>query len=321
MTKKIYDLKDRVKEDLTFPSKCAKEIVSILPTTDGIQKAIDNMFDSIAEGFNKIGKSAEYMKNNVTGMVLDDEGWPDFLAPFKIVAYSAVKDVQDRIGNFALGDKWHETLNDPKLKPDELLADILKTSDSYKKLIDNPKFQDIFKEWIDNYAGVLDEAIELGRPAIKGVEDKATEVINDTSKRIGDALTKSLSEIVSSAVKAVPVVGIPANAAFMTKTIGENLQKVCEPALTKGGIAAAEVINTAVKYGEQAKCELDNLKKKMSPLLEKSQNGGSCSGMSVERKRKNINKATKRLKRMLSRFTRRRTKPINYAKYINKARY
>ena len=52
----------------------------------------------------------------------------------------------------------------------------------------------------------------------------------------------------------------------------------------------------------------------------KTSQAGGMSNLNVEKKRKHIQKATKRVQKMLLRFTRRQTKPINYAKRLSKFR-
>jgi hypothetical protein len=322
LNEKVSSVQHTIIEDFKKPAKCVADVAGLFPSM------IESTGNAIASAFDKIGNSAENMANKVAGLTMDDDGFPDIFAPFRIVYLSAVRDIQGLVAKIALGIDAPTILADPNMNPDKILQDILNTSDSYKKIVDSPAFKKMFEEWIQNYAKVLDKTIELGRPKIDGVTNKLTGIIDETSAKVGNALTNSLMNVITGALKAVPGVGAVVSIAEFLKKTGTKVGEVCEPPVTKGGLVVATVANAAANQLKNAECQIENLKKKLAPLLQSSQAGGfnrNINNNNINRKtmnhRKKITRATKRIKHMLGKFTKKRHSKLNYTARLNKLRH
>ena len=289
LVNKVTSAKDAAVNAVTNPVKCAANIVNVVPTM------IENVGNAIAGSIDKIGNSFGNATDKAANMVFANP-----LAPFEIAYRSSMKKLQDIFAGIVLGVDAPKILADPNMNPDKLLADMLKNSAAFKKIVDTPNFQAIFNKWLQEYAAALDKTIELGRPVINKVTDKLTGIVTTTSNRIGDALTKSLTNIITSALKSIPFVGIFVNIASLASKIADQIMAICEPILSKGGFVAATAINAADIQVNKAKCKVKELTYKIKPLLKQAGGGGGANN-----KRKKIDRATKRLKWMLNRFTRR----------------
>jgi hypothetical protein len=312
---KANSIKNTVVEDLKKPAKCVTDVAGLIPSI------ITNTGDAIVGVFDKIGASFENMAGKAANLTMDEDGFPDIFAPFRIVYLSAMKDLQGLVAKIALGKDAPSILADPNMNPDKILEDMKNISESYKKIVDSPKFKSIFNKWITNYAEVIDKTIQQGKPQIDGVTKQLTGIIDETSNKVGDALSNSLQNIVKAVIKSVPGVGAVYSIAELLKKTGEKLLNVCEPAVTKGGVAAFTVANTTVDQLKKASCKLDELKENLAPLLQGSQTGGNRTCRNGLNNRKKIIKATRRLKHMLSKFTKKHKVKINYGSRMNKTRY
>ena len=296
LVNKVTSAKDAAVNAVTNPVKCAANsaanIVNVVPTM------IENVGNAIAGSIDKIGNSFGNATDKAANMVFANP-----LAPFEIAYRSSMKKLQDIFAGIVLGVDAPKILADPNMNPDKLLADMLKNSAAFKKIVDTPNFQAIFNKWLQEYAAALDKTIELGRPTINKVTDKLTGIVTDTSNRIGDALTKSLTNIITSALRSIPFLGAAVNIVALASKIADQIMAICEPILSKGGFVAATAINAADIQVNEAKCKVNELKKKIDPLLNSISQAGGGGG--ANNKRKKIDRATKRLKWMLNRFTRR----------------
>jgi hypothetical protein len=238
--------------------------------------------------------------------------------------------MQDFIADKLFGEDFKVKLRDPNMKPEKILESLLTNSEGFKKIVDSPIFQKIFKDWLNNYAKAIDKAIDLGKVPIDRVTDKLTGVVTNTSKKIGEALTGSLTEVITAALKSIPFVGIAVNIAAVAKTIAVKLVALCEPAFSKGGWVVAKIANTGMDQFKKADCQVKSLQAKLDPLLNSSKTGGDTeqsnsgaeqSNSGAEQSgggggghyqvRKKIRKATRRVQRLLRLFTRKhaRTPP------------
>ena len=313
---KVNSFQHAVIEDLKKPAKCVADVAGFIP--DMITKA----GEAVAGAFDRIGNSAENMANKVAGLTMDDDGFPDIFAPFRIVYLSAVKDIQGIAGRLALGKNAPQILADPNMKPEKLLQDMLNTSESYKKIVDSPAFKAIFDKWIQNFAEVLDKTIERGRPKIEGVRNKLTGIIDETSAKVGNALTNSLFNVISAAIKSIPGVGAVVNVAALLKQTGAKVAGICEPPISKGGLAMAQIVNTAVSQATKAQCKVEELTKSLAHLLPAQKGGGHRVKMTHRfNNKKKIIRATKRVKLMLGKFTKKHRASLNYANKLKTRRY
>jgi len=316
VTNKVASIKNTIIEDIKNPVKCAADVIVGLPT------AVENFLNGIANGLNNIGNAAENALEKSATMVFENP-----FAPFEVFFYGKIKNFQLFFANILLGAKGKEILLDPNMSPEKILQAMLKLSESFTKIFDHPMFQKIFNKWLTNYAAVLDKGINMAMVPLTGVTDKLTGIVTDTTKRVGDAIGASLTNIIDSILKSIPFVGVVFNVGSLAKKIAGKIMAICEPFIAKGGLAVSTVANIGYNEYNKAKCQVNSLKKKIDPILKTinsaagtNQAGGSFSEMSIERKRKKMHKATKRVQRMLLKFTRRQNKPTNYAKRLLKFR-
>ena len=314
-TKKISGFANAVMEDIQKPVKCVADAAEFFPNI------IEGIFNAIAGGFEKVGNSAEKMTEKIAGLAMDEDGLPNVFAPFQIIYLMTVKKIQGLIGSLVFGADWEKKLSDPNMKPDKLMDDMLKNSASFQRLVDRPAFKGIFDKWIGNYAEALDKAIELARPKLDKVTNKLTGIVDQTGKKIGESFTGSLVNIIGAALKSIPGVGVIFNVATLAKQLAAKIITVCEPMLTKGGFAVIGAANAGADRIEDLKCRIEDLKKKLGPLL---QSGGYNITRKNNDNKKKIMRATKHIKHMLGNRNRnnsnknKQTKKhrVNYAKRL-----
>lgn len=315
---KAVAVKNTIVETALNPPKCALNVVTALPS------AVEKMFDVIENGFNRIGNAAGNALEKSATMVLQDP-----IAPFKVFFYGKINSFQKLFAGILLGPNSSQILLDPNMDPGKLLEAMLKMSQSFTKIFDHPLFQKIFNEWLTNYASLFDKGVNLVLPKVTGVTEKITGVVVDTTKKLGDAIGSSLTNIIGSILKSIPFVGIIFNVGELAKKIAGKIMALCEPIVSKGGLATFALANIGVKQYNKVKCQLDNLSKKVEPIISQingqgskaEQSGGGFYDDHQYYKRKRAIKATRRVQRLLSQFTRRRQiKPTNYAKQLSKLR-
>ena len=314
---KAVSVKNTVVETALNPPKCALNVVTALPS------AVEKMFDVIENGFNRIGNAAGNALEKSATMVLQDP-----IAPFKVFFYGKINSFQKLFAGILLGPNSSQILLDPNMDPGKILEAMLKMSQSFTKIFDHPLFQKIFNEWLTNYALLFDKGVNLVLPKVTGVTEKITGVVVDSTKRVGDAIGSSLNNIIGAILKSIPFVGAIFNVGELAKKIAGKIMALCEPIVSKGGLAAFALVNMGAKQYNNVKCQLDNLSKKVEPIISQINGQGSKAEQTgggfydhQYYKRKRAIKATRRVQRLLSQFTRRRQiKPTNYAKQLSKLR-
>jgi hypothetical protein len=312
---RVTSFKQTVSDTFTNPVKCAANVGQFIPDM------VDRTLGIIENRIQSIGNAAAEATDKLTRLAQDDDGFPNIMAPFHILFTTKLKTMQDFIADKLFGEDFKVKLRDPNMKPEKILESLLTNSEGFKKIVDSPIFQKIFQDWLNNYAKAIDKAIDLGKVPIDRVTDKLTGVVTNTSKKIGEALTGSLTEVITAALKSIPFVGIAVNIAAVAKTIAVKLVALCEPAISKGGWVVAKVANTGMDQIKKADCQFKSLQAKLGPLLNSSKTGGDTeqSGGGAEQSgggghyqvRKKIRKATRRVQRLLRLFTRKhaRTPP------------
>ena len=316
VTSKVASIKNTIMEDIGNPVKCASDVIVGLPAV------AENFLNGIANGLNNIGNAAENALEKSATLVFENP-----FAPFEVFFYGKIKNFQLFFANLLLGANGKDILLDPNMSPEKILKAMLKLSESFTKIFDHPMFQEIFNKWLTNYAAALDKGINIAMVPLTGVTDKLTGIVTDTSKKIGDAIGSTLTNIIDSILKSIPIVGAVFNVGSLAKKIAGKIMSVCEPFVAKGGLAVGTLANIGYDQYNKAKCQVNSLKKKIDPILKSinsttgaSQTGGGFAGMSIEKRRKKMHKATKRVQRMLLKFTRRQNKPTNYEKRLLKFR-
>lgn len=301
------------------PVLCAANAVTAVP------QMVEGVFNAVANGMDRVGTSAKKMTENIAGMAVDDDGFPNIFAPFKIVILSTMKNIQGMFGNMVFGaDKWAKILADPNMKTDKIVDDMSKASEAFNRIVDSPAFQKIFNKWLMGYAEAMDKLIQMGKPKIDGVTNKLTGIVTDTSNKIGAAFTKSLTNIIGAALKSIPGVGIVFNVAELAHKMAAKIVSVCEPAVTKGGVSMISIANAGVDQVKNAQCKVEELTKSLAHLFP-AQKGGEYRMKMTHRynnryNRKKIMRATKRVKVMLGKFTKKHGAALNYASKLKTRR-
>ena len=294
------------------PVKCAASAVVAVP------QMFEGIFNSVANGMDRVAKSAENMSVKIANLAVDDDGLPNILAPFKIVVLSTMKKIQSMFGSMVFGsEKWAKILADPNMKSEKIVDDMAKASEAFSRIVDSPAFKKIFNKWLMGYAAAMDKVIQMGKPKIDGVTNKLTGMIDDTSKRIGKAFTDSLANVIGAALKSIPGVGVIFNAADLAHKMAAKIVSVCEPPISKGGVSLITIANAGLDQVKNAQCKGEELINKLSAIMpgsgKQSGGGGRYRMKLTHNNRKKIIRATKRVKFMLGKFTKKYGAHLNYA--------
>jgi nanoRNase/pAp phosphatase (c-di-AMP/oligoRNAs hydrolase) len=102
----------------------------------------------------------------------------------------------------------------------------------------------------------------------------------------------------------IPGVGAVISAISAAGTTANNLVQACKP-LAEKGAAVAQIVDATKDKIEEAKCEAYNLKKKLSGVMGKAGGGGGGKAGGGKARQKKIQRTTRRIRRLLARFTRR----------------
>ena len=330
------NLKQNVKALFGNPVECAAKVGVGIPalaanTVGAFFKAFTDGMDNVANSFNKMGEAA------ANGMLDKETGLPKIFLPFEYAFAKTFNDVQTNIGNSLFGEKeWKAMLDDPNLDMEEPLKNVLKTSELLKKISNDDKVKEIFNKWILSYADIIDNAIRVGKVPIERVQAQLTGIIDDTSNKIGNSITNSLSNVISSALKSIPVVGIIFNASDVAMKIAGKIMTICEPSVSKGGFALAQLWNTATNQKNQAKCKINEIKNKIVPIFDKFKKaenkaaeaaggakvsnakvgGAKVGGGAKVSIKRQIKKTTKRVHRLFRLLTRKHMRTPNYNRHI-----
>jgi hypothetical protein len=299
-----------LKATFVNPAVCAAGAASSIPAI------AEKVIDVVLGKMDQAAESAINLRSKIIDIALDDDGFPNVLAPFQIVYLSTIKKIQGLFGNMVFGkENWPKILADPNMDTGKLTADMLQASTAFKNVVDSPGFQNIFKEWLSNYADSLDKAIQMGKPKIDGVTNKLTGMIDDTSNKLGAAFTDSLSNVIGAALKSIPGVGVIFNVGELASKMAASLISVCEPIISKGGLSLITLANAGVKQAKNADCKVKELTDKLASLMPGSKQHGGFGRTHKHRfdNRKKIMQATKRVKYMLHRFTKRPQLKLDYA--------
>ena len=306
-----------VKSAFVNPLECGKTVVQSL--TDIIPNGIDKAslaLDRLSKSMSKFSGSMEDFFYGLGG--LEVPGYPHVLGPFEVMYAKVMVDLQGMLNKMLLGENAAEILSDPKYDPKKLLDELMNMSKKYVDISKSDEFKGIFKEWLTDYVEVVMNGLNLAKEPIERVKNEVTNIIDGLGNDLGKSVQEALTNVITLGLAAVPGVGTVIDIAYAAERVGKKIIESCEPPISKGAGIVLPYANKINKGINDTKCRLNQLSKKLEPLMKTSQAGG---GMSIEKKRKNIQRTTKRVKRMLSRFTRKRDLKTNYSKYINKARY
>jgi len=305
---------DKAKRVFTDKSECVKFFVKEIPNF--IPHLIDESGKSASGSIDKITNSLKNLFGELAGK--DIPGYPNIIPPLETLYASGMMKLQSKINTAILGSEGDKMMADPKTKPKVLLKQFEASSVNFKKMISDEQFQDVFKKWMINYTSAFAETLNLAKPQLEHLKAMIGGVVEDISKKIGTTLGKALVDVIKSVIGEIPVFGGVADLIISAGQLGDNIVRSCLPAVSKGAGAVLPALNIANRKYAETKHDIDCLVKQIEPILKKmEQKGGAYNEPDKKIK---IARATKRVKKMLSHFTRRHTKPINYEKRILKFR-
>ena len=311
---KVKSAAKTVKTAFTNPAICGKNMImgitDIIPM--GIDKASGAM-DKLSKALSNLSGGVDKFFNSMGGREIP--GYPNMFGPLEVLYAVVVIKIQNIINKIVLGENADKILSDPTMDPKGLLEKLLKNSEKYKLAANSKEFNAIFKDWLTNYVESVLLALNVAQEPLDRVKDKIVSMVDEAGNKIGTSVQSALSNIIISAIGAVPIVGTIIDVAIAGENIGKKILDACEKPIEEGAgliLPYANKINRGIDY---TKCKVNELSDKLAPLMNSSQAGGA-----IEKKRKNILKTTRRVQKLLSRFTRRRGQHINYAKRLSKLR-
>ena len=314
---------NKTKKVLTDKTECARFFIKEIPGI--IPHLIENTGNSLAASIDKISNSVQKLFDEFTGEI---PGYPNIIPPLeRVYALGAMK-IQSGINTLILGPDGNKIMVDPNTTSEVLLKKLEANSVNFKKMISDEQFQAIFKKWMINYTSAFAETLELARPQLDELKGMIGEIVDDVANKVGATLGKGLTDVIKSAIGEIPGAGGIADLVISVAQIGQNIVNACLPVVTKGAgivLPPANMINRKIA---ETKNELECLAKKVEPIMKKieaatqitKQSGGVTKQSGGAAVKKKIQQSTRRVQRMLRHFTRRKTKPLNYAKQLSKFR-
>jgi len=287
------------------PQECVANYSASAPNMitgmiEGVGNSVAGSFDKIADAF-----------GNMTSAAANAE----FVNPIEYAKNLVKIKFQGIFNNIILGENWEEIMKTEK-NPNKLAELIMLRSDLLNGAFNSLKFQKKFKPWLDSYMDSLTKSLKMAKPKIDEIKHEIDETIEGFGSNIGTTIGNSVANAILTATSVIPGVGTTISAINAAGKLGENLIKMCEkPISTVGGIY--------VKTSDAIKKEADRLdcetKKVLNFLPKAGGNGGRRSmgqhKISIKQIKKRINKATKRVNYLLTRFKNKRKK-VNYTRRL-----
>ena len=315
---------------ITNPAKCATIVVGAVPGLIG------SIFDSVAGGINKVADSFSNLSSNAA-----EKGFDDILAPLKIGRAMFVQKLEGVAADIALGpDFWQKHPEfkgmEPKAVATIVVDSAMKRTGIYNMAFEDAQFRGIFKEWLSKYMDSLMKVLKIAQPEIDRINSEIKSIIEGMGSNAGDALGHALTNVIASALGALPVVGGVVSGINALDQLGKKIIDSCEPPLTKGAGIIMPMVNGFNKQKSRLECEVENLTNKIKPPIERleakmaklenkltpqSGGGGMRSGAGSKKKiQKKIHMTQKRVAHLLNRFTRRKHK-TNYTRRLMRSRF
>ena len=302
----------------TNPAQCAANVAGAVPSIVG------SVFDAVAGGIDKIGNSF----NNL-GAKAEAKGFDGIFAPFEIGYTMFTQKLQNVASSIALGsDFWqkHPELpqGDPKAAAKIVVDTAMKRSGIYKLALQDAETRGIFKKWLSQYTDSLLNVLKVAQPEIDRINNEIKTIIEGAGSNVGDAAGHALTNVLTSALSALPVVGGVVSGVNALDQLGKKIVDSCEPIVTKGAGIVLPMVNGFNKQKSRLNCEVTKLTNTIKKPIERleakltPQSGGGCM-----RSKKNIKKkivtTQKRVTYLLNRFTRRNHK-TNYTRRLRQSR-
>lgn len=302
--KKIWGaLHDKAK----FLSLVTKELPKVLPNM------IDKIGNSTAGAFDNVSISIKNLFDQVSGQEI--KGYPDIFGPFEVAYAIIILKIQNIINQIALGKDADKILADPNIKSDELLDKMIRISKRYKDVVQQAEFRHVFGEWMKNYVDALLKTLDIAQPEIDRINQRLKDIIEGMGDNIGKSITHSLVNVISAIVSNIPVVGGVWSVLLSADELGQEIINGCRP-LTKAAGSTAYVIDGVNNQIGKTKCKVNELAKKIEPILSKMtpQTGGGIRKRNALEKK--INNTTRRINYMLTRFKCKNKSKPNYTRRI-----
>ena len=309
---KVNNTMKDVWTNLSDKAKCPLYAAEKIP--DMMSNIVDKVGKSTAGAFDNVSNSIKNLFDQVSGQEI--KGYPDIFGPFEVAYAFVITKIQNVINKIALGEDADKILASPEITSGELLDKIMKNSKMYKDLVKEAEIRDIFKDWMKNYTDALLETLDIAKPEIDRINTEINTIIEGMGDNVGESLSHALVNVVRSAVSNLPVVGGIVSAVLSADELGEEILNACRPPIAKSAGAILPVINGVNKQVDKTRCQLNDLVKKIEPIMEKMEKKMNSVGekmnkpaiqgggvKTVKNIGKKINNSTRCLKYMLSRFS------------------
>jgi hypothetical protein len=295
-----HNFTEGIKNSVNGQLKCGKNTLSAIPNMiSEIGKSTANAISGISKSVNELGGK-------------DLKGFPNIFVPFQNAYLLLVHKLQSALNQAALGKNAEQILADPNLNSRALLQKIGENSRIYKLITRDPEFQNFLKKWMDDYAAALVSSLDAAQPAIDKMTAKAQNIIDTTSHKLGDTLGDGLTNIIKSTVSAVPVVGAVVSGLGTIGKIGNQILETCEPGISKGAGIVLPIANAVDYQMKLTQCKakqfvrpITNALARIEKLGNSAAGGGGGVGKHFTRKqlKHKIDKATRRVQHLLTKFT------------------
>jgi hypothetical protein len=333
------------KKILTDKTECVRFFIKEIPGL--IPNLVENTGNAVSLAIDKVSNSMQKLFDEFNG---DIPGYPNIIPPLEHAYALGAMRIQSGINTIILGPDGNKIMIDPNTTTEALLKLMEANSVNFKKLVSDDQFKAIFKKWMINYTSAFAETLELARPQLDELKGMIGEVVDEVSDKVGASLGKALTDVIKSAIGAIPGAGAVADLIISISQIGQNIVNACLPVVTKGAGIILPPMNMINRKVEETKNKLECLAKKVEPIMKKleaatqitkqsggitkqsggitkqsggitKQSGGITKQSGGAAVKKKIQQSTRRVQRMLRHFTRRKTKPLNYAKQLSKFRF
>jgi len=304
---------------LNDKAKCVSMVTKELPNV--VPNMIEKIGSSTSGAIDNVSNSIKNLFDQVSGQEI--KGYPDIFGPFEVGYAMIIIKIQNIINQIVLGADADKILADPNIKSGELLDKMMRTSKRYKDAVEQAEFKNIFEEWMKNYVDALLKTLDIAQPEIDRINKRLSSIIEGMGENIGESISHALVNVISAIVSNIPVVGGIVKVILSADELGQELIDGCRP-LTKAAGSMATVVDGVNKQISKTQCNINELSKKLEPVLNigSSQAGGGGGGRkrkTRERERK-LNNTTRRIKYMLGQFKCKKNSKPNYTRRIMNCR-
>ena len=306
LDKTVRESGKKVVTAITNPAKCAAIAVGAVPAV------ITGVFDSIAGGIDKVANSFKGANTSAA-----DQGFDGLLAPFKIARAMIMTKMQNMIQGITLEPGF---LDKPEFKgmsikevADKVVEKAGFKSDVLSKALETAEFRGIFKPWFQKYIDSLLKVLKIAQPEIDRINSEVKAIIEGMGSNVGNSIGRALTNVIVSALGALPVVGGIASVIDAADQMGSKFTEKCGPLVAKVAGIYVPVAQGINKQKSRLECEVDKISHKLDPLFAKltpKQSGGGA--------KKKIKTTTRRVNYLLKRFNCQRNCKTNYTQRLRR---